>query len=76
MGYTNIMLKYSASCILYSLVFVVTLATGAAGSGVQQWFPERKDLEIISMRNAILVNGIALIIVGVLTYVIIRAIRP
>lgn len=69
------MLKYSASLILYSLVFIVTLAAGATGSSGQQWFPERKDLEIMSMRSAIVVNAIVLILVGVLAYLIIRAIR-
>lgn len=68
------MLKYFASCILYSLVLVVTLAAGAVGSGVQQWTPERKDLEVMSMRNAILVNGITLAVVWTLVYLIVRAV--
>ncbi|GEM_PF-1952767 len=67
------MLKYSASYILFLLVLIVTLFTGATGAGVAQWTPKRKDLEVMSLRSAVIVNGVTLLIIAGLFYLIVRA---
>lgn len=63
------MLKQSASYILTFLVFIVTLVSANAG---QQWFPERKDLEVMSLRNAIIVNAVAILVIIGFIYMVIR----
>lgn len=67
------MLKRLASYILFLLVTIVTIFTGAAGAGVQSWAPSREDLEVMSLRSAVIVNGMTLIIIAGLVYLIIRA---
>lgn len=64
------MLKRIASHILFLLVFIVTIASENAA---QAWFPERKNLEAMSLRTAIIVNGITLLIVATFVYLIVRA---
>jgi hypothetical protein len=69
----NNMLKRLASYILFSLVTIVTVAAGAAGAGVQGWAPSREDLEVISLRNAIIVISLTLLIAMGLVYLVVRA---
>lgn len=64
------MLKRIASHILYLLAFIVTLASANAA---QAWFPERKDLETMSLRTAIIINGITFLVVAGLVFLIVRA---
>ncbi|MET0979850.1 MAG: hypothetical protein ABWX90_01175 [Candidatus Saccharimonadales bacterium] len=68
------MLKRIASHLLYLLVMIVTLFTGGAGGG-PQWTPERKDLEVMSQRNAIVVISLTLLLFAGLIYLVIRAFR-
>lgn len=63
------MLKQIASHILFLLAFIVTLASANAA---QAWFPERKDLETMSLRTAIIIDGIALFILATFMYLIVR----
>lgn len=67
------MLKYVASYILFLLVAIVTMFTGAAGAGVQSWAPNRKDLEVMTLRSAVIVNVTTLLVIAGLVYLIIRA---
>jgi hypothetical protein len=72
LGYTDNMLKYIASCILYLLVLIVTLFSANAA---QEWFPHREDLAVISLRSAIIVDGVTLLLIGAVVYLIARTIQ-
>lgn len=63
------MLKQIASHILFLLAFIVTLASANAA---QAWFPERKDLETMSLRTAVIIDGVTLLIVATSVYFIVR----
>jgi hypothetical protein len=68
------MLKHLASYILYLLVLIVILFTGSVGVA-PQWAPERKDLEVMSLQSAIIVNGATLLLIIGLVYLIVRAVQ-
>lgn len=71
--YNKYMLKLIASHILFFLVTIVTIFTGAAGAGVQSWAPNREDLAVMSLRSAIIVTSMTLLIIVCLIYLVIRA---
>ena len=69
----NDMLKLLASHILFLLVTIVTIFTGATSAGVQGWAPSRRDLEVMSLRSAIIVISITLLIIAGLIFLAVRA---
>lgn len=67
------MLKQIASYILFTLIAVVALATGAYGNNGGESFPTRKSLEGISLFSAVVVILVTIAIVAGLVILLIRA---
>lgn len=61
------LLHLTASYFLFLLAFIVTLFSSNAA---QAWSPNRAELEVMSLRSAIIVNIIILAILAGLAYFI------
>ena len=66
-------MKRIASYILFILISIVALASGAYGMNGGESFPSRKSLEAISSRNAFIVILVTVALVVALAVTLIRA---
>jgi hypothetical protein len=62
-------LQFTASRFLFLLTFIVTIFSSNAG---QAWFPQKGELEVMSLRSAIIVNVIILALLAGLAYLIVQ----
>lgn len=62
-------LQFTASRFLFLVTLIVTLFSGNAA---QAWFPKKEDLEVMSLRSAIIVNVILLAVLAALTYLVVQ----
>jgi len=60
--------KRSAAIILFSAMSIAALAMGAVAGSTNDWMPRLKELEVMSVFSAILVNLITLAAIGALIY--------
>lgn len=67
------MLKQIASYILFSLMAIVILATGAYSGSSAEPFPSRRSLESLSLGSAITVIFMTVAIIAGLTILMTRA---
>jgi hypothetical protein len=66
-------MKRIASYILFILISIVALASGAYGMSGGESFPTRKSLENISSRSAFIVILVTVALIAGLTVTLIRA---
>lgn len=62
-------LHFTASRFLYLLTFIVTIFSGNAA---QAWFPQKGELDVMTLRSAIIINLIILTLLASLSYLIVQ----
>jgi hypothetical protein len=63
------LIKSITSAILFVLIAIVTLFSENAA---QAWFPQKGELSGISTKSAVIIDFIALIILAIIVYYIVR----
>lgn len=62
-------LQFTASRFLFLVTLIVTLFSGNAA---QAWFPKKEDLEVMSLRSAIIVNVVFLALLTGLAHFVVQ----